>query len=461
MERKSFLILLGIMFTLVWGKAGAQVDMTSHYMTRLGQSSYENPAMIPQVRYHFSIPALSSIYFEAGNSGFHFDNVFDTRGDTSYLMLDDLIDNQLQDGNRLSVSYAHELVSVGITINGLTYFNFSVTERAGFTFVYPRMLFELPYKGNAAFLGEEVSFSPLFLQATHLREYALGMAWQEPGHWSAGIRAKVLFAKANVWTETADVTLLTAEEGYDITLRTQFAGHLALPPGIDLNNGDESEGFTPEDYFLNTANWGLAIDLGGTYHINDDFSVNASVVDLGSINFQKNTYNFTAGPAEFTFEGVDGYKYMNLSDEEREEEMERLLDSLEQMLDFASSEEHYNMPLNTRFYVGGRYHLSNHQEVGALFRGQFYGGTFWPSFTASYNHNFGDVLSVSASYTAARNNYLNLGLGTALWLGPVQLYMVSDNWLAAFIPHRSRFFNLRLGLNIAVKHREPDRPMFE
>lgn len=461
MQRKCIFLLPCIVLLLIWGRAEAQVDKTSHYMNRLGQSNYENPAMIPDVRFHFSFPMLSSIYLEAGHSGFNFHNIFDKKGDTSYLMLDNLIDNQLQKGNRLSIAYAHELLSVGITINQLTYFNFSVTERAGVNLIYPKMLFELPYRGNAAFLGEEISFSPLFLQASHLREYALGMSWKEPDRWSAGIRAKVLFAKANVWTEEADIRLLTAEDGYDITLSAQFAGHIALPPGIDLDNGDDSDELSPEDYILNTANWGLGFDLGGVYHINDKFSVNASVIDLGWINFHENTYNAKAGPAEFVFEGIDGYKYMNLDEDEMDAELDRLLDSLEQLLDFSSTQDHYQMPLNTRFYVGGQYHLSDNQSVGALFRGQFFGGTFWPSLTASYNHDLGRVLSFSASYTAARNNYANLGLGTVLSLGSVQLYMLSDNWLAPILPHRTRFFNLRFGMNIAARHREPDRPMFD
>ncbi|MFO8054416.1 MAG: DUF5723 family protein [Bacteroidales bacterium] len=456
------IIIISLFFSLlIPAKSSAQVDMTTHYINIVPQSNYENPALIPDLQYHFSIPGLSSIYAEAGNSGFHFQNVIENKGDSSYLKLDDLVNKHLKKNNHVSLHYAQELLSVGFQAHKNMYFNFSVAERADFRFTYPRMLVELPYHGNGEYVGETVEISPLAVKATHLREYAIGMSWQEPDHWSVGARAKLLFAKANAWTEKADVKLYTHEEGYDLETEVEFLGHLSLYQGFDMDNPDKNSDFKPGDYLMNTANWGGAIDLGGNYFINDDFSVNASIVDLGIVNFDRYNYNYQIDKESVTFEGIDAYKHKNKTDSEIEQEIQNTLDSIADKFNLQEDQGSYRMPLTTRFYLGGQYHLSDNQRVGALFRGQFFNGAFWPAFTASYNHRFGRVLSLSGSYSIAHNSYLNLGLGAAVNLGPVQFYLSSDNWLAGLMPERTKFLNLRFGLNIAVRHPKAQRPMFE
>lgn len=441
-------------------KSNGQADMTSHFMDALPQANYENPALIPDMRFHFSFPGISSIYAEGYNSGFHFRDVIETRGDSSYLLLDELINEKLDDANSISLHYAHELLSLGITADEKMYISFAVSERFDFRFAYPKELLGLPYNGNGAYLGETIKMTPLNLKTTHYRQYAVGIAWQQPEFWSAGVRFKLLYGKANAWTEKTYASLYTAENGYALDAEAELLAHVTLPPGFDPDNTEGDEDIDPEEYLRNTANWGVGLDAGFRFLLSEKFSITGSVIDLGSINFKRNSYTYQNKRTSVTFEGFDAYDYVGMNDSLIEEDIQNTLDSIADKFDIQDKEGEYKMPLTTRFYVGGQYHLNEKNHLGLLFRGQFFGETFWPSLTASYRHRFGRFLSLSASYTATPENQLNVGMGAAMNMGPFQLYVISDNWLAALKPEQTRFFNLHIGLNIVARHKEKEKPMF-
>ncbi|MGM0613747.1 MAG: DUF5723 family protein [Bacteroidota bacterium] len=438
-----------------------QSEMTTYFMDAVPQSQYENPAQIPDVKWHFSFPLLSSVYAEAANSGFHFQDVIENRGDSSYLLLDELVNDKLNESNHIAFHVSHELLSFGFRAAENMYFNFALNNRTNFRFTYPKELFALPYNGNAAYVGEKVELTPLSLKATDYVEMALGAAWEEPGKWSAGLRFKLLFGRANIWTEKVYASLKTEEQGYDITAEAEMLTRLTMPPGIDLMNTDSIGEPNFEEYVLNTSNVGLGVDFGFNYFITDDVSLSASVIDLGSINFNQNTYKYGNERTEVTFEGFDAYNYVNLSDSATSEEIENTLDSIGRKFNMETTREDYSMPLTTRFYLGGQFHINENQQAGLLFRGQFFNGDFWPAITASYNHRFGRVFSLAASYTATHDSYMNIGLGGALNMGPIQLYVASDNWMAAFRPEQTKYFNLHFGLNVAIRQKkDQDKPMF-
>ncbi len=462
MQIKKIVFLILVFVALLSYRLKAQADMTTHFMEAIPQANYENPAMIPDLKFHFSVPGLSSVYLEAANSGFHFRNVIENRGDSSYLLIDELVNERLNNNNHLALHYAHEILSFGINFDERMYFSFDVSEHFNTRITYPKELIALPYRGNGAYLGETVELSPLSFKATHYREYAAGASWQEPGHWSAGARFKLLFAKSNFWAEEAYASLYTHPDGYALEAEAEFLGHATLPPGVVLEEIDSITGeFNIREYLMNTDNWGAGFDFGFNYKINNDFSVNASIIDLGTINFQGNTYNYSNERTKVSFDGFDAYRYTNMTDSSIKEDIRNTLDSITDRFNITNDEESYTMPLTTRFYVGGRYHLSDKQQLGLLFRGQFFDGTFWPAVTASYNHRFGRALSLAASYTATHDSYLNIGIGAAVNAGPLQFYLSSDNWMAALIPERTRFLNIRFGLNVVIKQKGEDRPMFD
>ncbi len=111
------------------------------------------------------------------------------------------------------------------------------------------------------------------------------------------------------------------------------------------------------------------------------------------------------------------------------------------------------------FYLGGNFRINDRHNAGVLFYGSFYNKQFYPALTLSWNSKLGRILALSASYTAMRGSYTNIGLGMGLNLGPEQFYFVSDNLIGAATGNVKNL-SMRFGWNHTVgrkKYEEQQR----
>ena len=75
-------------------------------------------------------------------------------------------------------------------------------------------------------------------------------------------------------------------------------------------------------------------------------------------------------------------------------------------------------------------------------------GYQYPAFTLAANYSLSSLLKVGAAYTVKKGSADNLGLNTAIKLGPIQLIAATDNIFAAFRAKEHNHANVRLGLNL-------------
>lgn len=68
------------------------------------------------------------------------------------------------------------------------------------------------------------------------------------------------------------------------------------------------------------------------------------------------------------------------------------------------------------------------------------------------NHEFGRIFSGMISYSYIDRNFFNIGAGFALNLGPIQLYGVVDNAVAAMQIARCQTVNAQVGLNLVLDY---------
>ncbi|MFM7586419.1 MAG: hypothetical protein ACKO6M_05305, partial [Bacteroidota bacterium] len=62
--------------------------------------------------------------------------------------------------------------------------------------------------------------------------------------------------------------------------------------------------------------------------------------------------------------------------------------------------------------------------------------------------NPGRLLQLRTSYTFAEGSGAHLGGGFCLNLGPIQWYLISDNWSLLFLPERSTLVHAQTGINL-------------
>lgn len=446
-----FSVLLSAPKTII-----AQFDMTLYNMSPVIQSNLSNPAFIPEFQYHFGVPALSSVYGQLGTSGVKFNQMFTRRADDSLVFDLNNISSKVKDINNITARASVQWLSGGMRWQDY-YFTLSVSDIADFNMFYSDDLVNLAIKGNAPYIGQNIDISPTYLKATHYREYAFGAAWNFDSQWNFGARAKLLFGKSNIHTDVLDAQLYTAENTYYLTTQTNMSVNTSLP-----NSWTDGTGFKMNsDYLFYGSNFGLGIDLGATYKLDDKFSFSASILDLGYMQFDRYFENYTADNSKWTFEGIDAFEFENMTTDQVNDRISYIGDSLLNKFDIKTDWHSYKIMMTAKVYLAGSYKLSDDENIGAVLRSEIINKVWRPAFTASYYRQILDELGVIGSYTIANRSYANIGLGAYYNIAPVQIYLVTDNIVGVFVPDAVKYANIHFGVNIFLNAKKSGNTLID
>jgi hypothetical protein len=452
-------ILVILMFVILsTNTLFAQQYGSLYWMQGIPQSSYSNPGIQPKPGLYIGLPAASSIYFGLDNSGFAISNVLKKNPDGS-LFIDDLsLLSSLNEKNFILSEYQHEILGFGFR-SGRDYISFNFTNKVGVSVGYPHDLLALAIRGNDYFLEQNLpaNLSGLRADVNHYHEIGIGYSRNWTDAFTAGIRFKTLFGLGNANFTRSELTLTTQPETYALQLQSDLRANTSFPypiaPIDSLGNDNDEFELDFENYFRNTGNLGFGIDLGASYRINDKFTIAASVLDLGFINWKTDVENF-AMTGFFEFEGIDFNDFF--SDDQDVDPFEQLLDSLSNSYAIVETMNAYRSFLPTKVFLSLAFHPTTMHTFALLGRGAFYSGTFQPSVTASYNFQPISLFGTSLSYSLVHMKYHSVGFGFHFNFGPLQLYTVVDNFWPALRPHTLQSTAVHLGLNIVTGYRKKD-----
>ncbi|MCB0803681.1 MAG: hypothetical protein KDB74_11320 [Flavobacteriales bacterium] len=434
MKKYISIIILFLAF-----EANAQQDFIMYGLQDIPQSTYNNPSNRFNGNFYIGLPALSSNYFNFSNSGFAYSDAVKKNGDSLLLDFNSLL-STLGEKNYLSFNTKIDLLSFGITLGDKTQLTVNVTENANFKLSYPKDFIQFIYKGNTGFSDNKADFSGIGISVNHYREYGIGISHQLSEKLRLGLRAKYLYGMENIYSEKTDLSLTSDPETYAMTAKADVIIRTA---GIDGVDSDEAIG----SYLMNRKNTGFAADLGADYQLNDKLSFNASVLDLGFINWNSYTKSHIIDNGEYTFSGV-AINVFSANEDSSDTPFDRIGDSIEDAFKLKENTDGYKAPLTARAYLGVNYKLTDRDMTGLLVQSEFFQGTIRPSFTLNYSRKMTKWITLATSYTAINGSYNNVGFGFSIDPGPVQLYVVSDNVLGAFQPQNTRHLQLRFGINL-------------
>jgi hypothetical protein len=457
LKKIKIIVVLGFILSLINFKALAQLDYTIHLMQGVPQSVYTNPSFVPQCKWYIGFPALSSINLGVSNTGFTFKDLIHKRSQDDSLMIDpENVINKMGKRNYTSIDLNEEILAFGFKYKKL-YVNFSATEKLNVKFCLPTDLLGLAWYGNGHYLDKTLDFKYLGLDAVHYREFALGVSYPISSKLYFGGRAKVLFGMSNVWFKESNMSFLTDGTDattFNLTANSNLEINTSMP--VNINHWDSvNVDFNAKDYFSNTKNMGGAIDLGATYRLNEKINLGLSILDFGYIHFNTSVQNFSNHSGSFLFDGVDITQFFNSNDTLIQDKMQHLLDSISKTFDLTEKNEDYWYPLNTKIYLTGMYSLTPKDKIVLLVRSEFFNSTIHVGAALSYNRRFFDWLSASLSYSAFNSYYTNVGLGFNVNIFPFQIYVVTDNLLAAIIPDKSKNAYVHCGLNFVFGYKTP------
>ncbi len=435
--------MMGLM-SLTWLPASAQSDLVLPLLRYVPQRDRINPAYVNDSRLFLGLPLLSSNNINL-SMPFAYSDLF-VKGDDDSLHMDFAgLADQLGKGNLVALNADLDLLAFNFRIRR-TWVSFNATERIMARANLPGDLLRFAANGNGAFIGQTIDASDLNFDATHLREYAVGVATQfAEGKVTVGVRLKYLYGMENISTENRGISLYTDPEFFDLTAKADFSVNSS---GFFGDGGFGSIGSDVSRYLFSRNNHGFAADLGVSARIKDKWTVSASLTDLGTVNWNENPTNHMMDGKDFTFRGVDLGSLFAQGDST--DKLVGVLDSLTSTFGLVERDKDYTTWLPTRFNIAGSYDIDAKSLVQLTFQGEVFKGQFEPTVAVGINRQFGKVFGLGLTYAYRNRSWANVGLGFALTVGPVQWYMAVDNIIGAIVPQHANVAHFHGGLSFVI-----------
>ncbi len=445
--RLVFFSLVLLLFSAlpVW----SQGQLTLYQLgSQVPQANNLNAGVFPDYKISIGLPVISSTYVSANGGQLSFNRAFTRSADDSLHFNPQNLASYLDETNRLEVNSNVQLFYLGLKLQQ-NYFSLSLSERLDGGITYPRTMVELLAAGNGEYVGEVMAFNNLGMRAQVFHELAFGYGRDINEKLSIGLRIKFLSGIAGIDMDNISASLLTTTD----SLYLYVPAFNINTTGLDLIDGS-GDIFKAATAFNNT---GFALDIGAHYQITDKIDVSLAVNDIGGINWLNDTRQFQFSEVKYAFTGVD---FLAAIDQNNQADvLTQEADSLRNL--FAPDTVDglgYKTRLSPKFYAGGTYRLGKHHTFGAMFYGDVFKGTFKPSFGLSYNLQLGRIWTLGLNASYRNNSFNNFGVGTALTLGPVQLYFVTENFMALARYSDARLVDARLGLNLVIGKKRPSPP---
>jgi len=419
----------------------AQFNLGLHQFTGVPQSTFTNPAIMPQARFFIGLPVVNSFYVNYYNPSFVLDDIIRQVGDSSMLDFSKLYEDRAGKTFSFNVEQQADLFHMGLRLGRKNFLSFGAYQVLQTRYSLPVDLLRLVQNGSLDpyFRENPVSLNDIDINVKMYTAYHIGYAREFGSKLSVGARFKYLNGIAGGQVEYAQGSIDWQTDS--LVVRNNFrynASNLnTLGGGGNLDVGGLA---------FSQGNNGVAFDFGLAYKVTKRLMITASVTDMGSIRWANDLTSIVSDSSSFTYSGGS----VNVGENDGGDPFSGVADSLSAAFKFNRVEpgREFTTLLNSRYLVSASYEIFKGSQVGVIFSGNRYSEAFYPAFTAFYQAKVWNILFLRGNYTVSPGSFDNLGGAMAVKVGPVQIYTVADNLLALGNQGNVSTFNVRLGLNL-------------
>ncbi|MBQ3627970.1 MAG: hypothetical protein II947_02940 [Bacteroidaceae bacterium] len=336
--------------------------------------------------------------------------------------------SKIKDNNRIRTDLNMQLLGVGFKAFG-GYNTIGLSARANVNVNVPGALLRLAKQGIE---NKTYDISDFRAHAEAYTELAFGHSRDINENLRVGAKLKILIGAGNVDAEFQKAQLALGEDAWTAVTDAKVQ---ASVKGLTYKTETKMRGAEGEkqphtyvsdlDYDKFGMNgFGLAIDLGAEYKLDDDWRFSAALLDLGFIKWNNNMVASTNGEKTFT---TDKYIF-NVDDEAKnsfENEGDRLMNDLCYLYELQNNgnEGGRARALGATFNVGAEYTLPVYRNLtfGLLNSTRLQGAYSWTQFRLSANVAPAKIFSAG----------MNLGVGS---------FGADFGWIINFHPNGFNFF---------------------
>jgi len=466
--KKNSIILT--IFCVIPCIALAQQVNTLYFMDNVPLRHTLNPAFQPVQQLYISLPIIGFTQMSIGNNSIALkDVIYNYNGQTVSFAHptggnEDKFYRTLHSTTSISTSLETNLLSFGFKHNTV-FWSFTLTERFQSVIDIPKDVFQLGLYGTPSLLNNKFNFVSFQTDESLYTEAALGYAKKLNKKWSVGAKLKYLYGSANFSNSNKAIKL---NAGFDKwTIVGEGLANYSSPVEVNIAPDFKSMTYKLPD---NTSDWlkrsgaGAGVDVGITYKVTDKITLSAALIDLGFINWKKNSVNVNY-KTNFSFDGIpiiDSLRTLTNANNviNRYSSGTVLSDSVLAAFDsastYASTKKKYTTYTPTNLNIGAEYSLlDNKLSVGLLSRTQVFKKIVTEEVTISINARPSDWFNASLSTSLFEGRLSSVGAGVGLRTGFVHWFLAADyipfqlsTYRGFPIPYTTKTFNLALGINL-------------
>ncbi len=427
--------LLVSLFLIISIKASTQ-DISLLNLHGQLPSTYLNPGLKVDKKFNLS---LAGVNFVLGTDGPSINQLTSKNSEGKRFIDVKKLDQNLDSYQNIFYNSDIHTIDVSLKI-GSTMVMAGHAFRSTANVRYPKGLINIAAQGNAAFIGQTVEIAP-FIDINAYNEIYLGLQ-KSFGNLTIGAKGKLLYGVANVQTDKASIGFSTDDEIYQLSLQTDY--ELRSSGLLRYNNLDsitvDYAGFSFDNLFYN--NQGFAFDIGASYTVNEKFTLSASMLDIGKINWDFFPRKYTS-KGNFTFEGVDVLDFLVDSTSIS------IQDTLIDLLKVTEQIENYSTTLSGTYTLGASYLWGENWRFNGLLVYQKTNNSSRNFLSLSAVRKI-SIFDLGVQYTLTKNNYAGLGIFGKVKLGPISAFASTDNIIGAIKPYDSRSASVRIGATLQI-----------
>ena len=464
-----WLLFLGVFVSL-----HAQNKQLLYGFKDVPQQILLNPGAQVDHRGYIGVPLLSHIHFNAGITGFSAFDVFADDGKDFNQKIRDVVYN-MDAKDFFGFNQQLDIFSAGFRVNTslekFVFISFGLYQESDVFSYFPKDYAVLAYEGNFNNLNRRFDLGQLNVSAEVLSVFHLGVNKKINSKWTVGFRGKIYSSIAQL-SSTENNGAFTTEQGtnsflnhiFDLDMKLQTSGLSFL----DEPNASEGIGILKKRLLFG-GNLGLGIDLGFTHQPSPEWTIDASLQDIGFINYSKDVKNYILN-GYLEYDGIQSVFPQVVSDQTAQDYWDEVKNDFDELFKVDSTTTAYTKwrPIKLNSSVSYNFGKKIEKECNCLdksdptFQNRVGAHLFamkrpnhlqW-ALSAFYYRKLFKGLQLKTTYTVDAYSFTNVGLGMSAAVGAVQFYIMADNLLDYQNLAKSQSVSLQLGFNYIFKNNE-------
>lgn len=466
--RKASLLL-----SLITSLSFSQNKQILYGFSEIPQALLQNPGGLVKNDWYFGMPLLSHIHFGGGTSGSTVYDVFASNNINFNTKLQNAI-YSMNSKDFLSLNQQLEVFSGGFAFGNYDeknkYLSFGLYQETDFIGYFPKDIAVLALEGNANNINKPFQLNHINFGGEVLSVFHVGFNKKVNRELTYGIRGKIYSSIVNV-NSTKNKGVFITTDGVNNFYNHLFNLDFELRSSGLNSITEEDSDFSGKDVVKRTlfgGNLGLGFDVGFTYNLTKQWTVDASLLDIGFVRHSKDIKNYEIN-GEYNFEGINPLFPEVSNGQTAEDYWNDVGEAFEDLFDTDSTTTKYTAwrPLKFNASINYSFGKKKYEDCNCLREDSGYLNAFGVqlyainrpkqtqlALTTYYYRRLFKGLRAKVTYTIDSYSFKNLGLGVSAHFGGLNFYLMADNFLEYQNIYNAQSVSLQLGFNYIFNKNE-------